>query len=314
MISQAKINELTESSRKIKNSLKSKTIKENILANILNKTNNSERQIIRTCYKRLYNIPIHNDLKGELSDNFKDLCLSMFDTPYEYDARELYKSLNTVPIKYKIIIEIFSSRNNSHLNVINQAYEQFFEKSLKEEISSKISKSFGNFLFLVMSIPRKEEKSISNDDAYKFANFIKEKNSKILKDENIFKDIFLEKSREDLILISRAFFELYKINLYEYIKGLKTDNVDINNKKLTKNILFAVISPSEWFSKKLRKSIKGVNIDYDQLNRIMIYRSDIDIDIIKDYYFINYGNDLEKDLEIIKENSYREVLNNLCRK
>ena len=314
MISQAKINELTEKSKQIKNAIKSNSIKEKILINILITTNNSERQIIRTCYKRLYNIPIQNDINKGLTYNFKDLFLSMFDTPYEYDARELYKSFNSIPVKFKTIIEIFSSRNNSYLNIISQAYEQFFKISLKEEISSKLSKDFSKFIFLTMSIHRKEEKSITNEDAYKLANLLKEKNSDILEDENIFKDIFLEKSREDLILISRAFFELYKINLYEFIKSLKNDDNKEINKKLIKNILFAVISPSEWFSKKLRKSLNTQKMDYSRINRILIYRADIDMDVIKDYYLNNYGNDLEKDIELIKENSYREVLINLCKK
>jgi hypothetical protein len=81
MISQEKINELTESAKKIKNALKSSSKDEKIIVNILNSTTNSERQIIRTCYKRLYNIPIQTDIKNELSTNFKDLCISMFDTP-----------------------------------------------------------------------------------------------------------------------------------------------------------------------------------------------------------------------------------------
>jgi len=219
MISQTKINDLTEKAKQIKKAVKSKPINEKILINILNLTTNSERQIIRTSYKRLFNRPIQNDIKEELKNKFKEICLSMFDTPYEYDSRELYKSLNLNPIKYKVIIEIFCSRNKSHLNIVNQAYEQFFKISLKEDIKKKLSNNFSKFLLAIMETNREEEKSISNDDAYKLAKTIKEKKFKIFEDEKIFINIFLKKSREDLILISRAFFELYKINIYKYIKS-----------------------------------------------------------------------------------------------
>ena len=313
MISQTKINELTEKAKIIKKALKSKIKNEKMLINILSSTNNSERQIIRTCYKRLYNKPIQNDIKEELSNNFKEICLSMFDTPYEYDARELYKSLNANPIKFKIILEIFSCRNKAHFNIVNQAYEQFFKKTLREDIQKKISTKLNKFLLAIMDIPRGEGKTISsNNDAYKLAKIIKEKNFQIFDDENLFKNIFLEKSREDLILISRAFFELYEINLYEYIKSLKDGKFEEKNKKLIKGILFAVINPSEWFSKKLKKAINELNTDYDRLNRIIIYRSEIDLDIIKEYYLLNNGNELNTNFQLIPEDSYREVLTNLC--
>ena len=314
MISQTKINELTEKAKQIKKALKSKPKNENIIINTLNSTNNSERQIIRKCYKRLYNKPIQNDIKEDLTNNFKYLCLSMFDTPYEYDSKELYKSINSNPIKYKIIIEIFSSRNKSHLKITNQAYEQFFKISLREEIKKKLPKKFSKFLLNIMDTPRKEEKSLSNNDIYKFAKIIKEKNIEIFEDENIFKILFLEKSREDLILISRAFYELYKINLYEYLKNLKNGEFEENNKKLVKGILFAVISPSEWFFKKIKKAIKQISYNYKDLIRLIINRSEIDMDCIREYYLIDNGSDFCKDIQEINEDCCREVLINLYMK
>lgn len=312
MISQTKINELTEKAKQIKKAFNSKQNNEKEIINILKSTNNSQRQIIRTCYKRLYNKPIQNDIKELLTNNFKELCLSMFDTPYEYDSRELYKSLNSDQVNFKIIIEIFSSRSKSHLNIVNQAYEQFFNISLREDIQKKLSNNFSKFLLAMMDTPRREERLLSNDDGYELAKEIKENDSQIFDDENIFKNIFLEKSREDLILISRAFFELYKINLYEYIKSLKYGEFEEKNKKLIKNILFAVISPSEWFSKKLKKALNGENYDLDQLNRIIIYRSELDLNKIKDYYLNEYGRELYQDIQSITEDSYRETLINIC--
>ena len=314
MISQTKINELTEKAKQIKNALKSRSKNRDIIINILVLTNNSERQIIRTCYKRLYNKPIQNDLKEELTHNFKDLCLSLFDTPYEYDSKELFKSISSSPIKYKVIIEIFSSRNKSHLNITNQAYEQFFKISLREEFKKKLEEKFFKFLLAIMDTHRKEEISISNDEAYTFAKIIREKKDKIFEDQNLFKNIFVEKSRLDLIIISRAFFELYQINLYKYIKNLNNKEYEENNKRLIKSILFVVISPSEWFCKKIKKTLKDLNNNYNDLSRLIINRVEIDMDIIRDYYAMNNESDLVKDIQNINEDYYREILIALCKK
>lgn len=312
MIKQSKINELTDISKQIKKALKSKPKNEKLLVNILNSTTNSERQIIRTIYKRLYNKPIQNDIKSELNNNFKDFCISMFDTPYEYDSRELYKALNSVPINYKVIIEIFTSRNKSHLNIVIQAYEQFFKISLKEEILKKISNNFSNFLFIIMDTNRSNEKMVSYEDAYNYAKMIKELDINIFSNENIFKSLFVEKSREDLVLISRAFFELYKINLYKHLKNLNNKDSEENNKKLMKGILFFQISPSEWFCKKIKKAISGLKTDFNQLNRILIYRANIDIGDICKYYLLDKGNELYKDIRSLTDDSYGEALVNLC--
>ena len=104
------------------------------------------------------------------------------------------------------------------------------------------------------------------------------------------------------------------MNLYKYIKNLKNENIDENNKKLIKSILFVIISPSEWFCQKIKKALIRPNINFIQLNRIIIFRSEIDINIIRDYYFADNKKELCKDIELIDEDSYREVLINLCMK
>jgi len=54
----------------------------------------------------------------------------MFDTPYEFEAREFKKALSTtIDGDEDIIIEIFSSRPKSHLNMIDLAYQKFYKIS-----------------------------------------------------------------------------------------------------------------------------------------------------------------------------------------
>ena len=88
--------------------LAQKDINEKIIELILTTTKNDERQKIRDNYKKVFHYPIQNDISKIKEKNplLHDISLNMFDTPLEYDARELHKALiNNIDID--TIIEIF---------------------------------------------------------------------------------------------------------------------------------------------------------------------------------------------------------------
>ena len=125
----------------------------------------------------------------------------MFDTLYEFEATELKKALSTtIGGDEDIIIEIFSSRPKSHLNMIDLAYQKFYKISLKEDIQNKLSKDYSKFLLTLMEIDRPEEQAISKEDAYNFAKDLIDNGIKqCATDVNLFKTIFVKKSRKELI-------------------------------------------------------------------------------------------------------------------
>ena len=85
----------------------------------------------------------------------------MFDTPYEFESRELKKALSTtIGGDEDIIIEIFASRPKRHLNMIDLAYQKFYEIFLKEDIQNILSKDYFKFLLTLMEIDRPEEQTI----------------------------------------------------------------------------------------------------------------------------------------------------------
>ena len=67
-----------------------------------------------------------------------------------------------------------------------------------------------------MDNERTSEQTISGDDVYNIANEIIKNGYKLYcNDVDLFTKTFVEKSREDLILISRAYYELTQKDLYE---------------------------------------------------------------------------------------------------
>ena len=324
------LEELLNNSIQFRKALYEKSdIDENIIVDILSTTNNEERQIIRNNYKKIFKCPIQNDINSKITKNnlLHDIALNMFDTPYEYDARELKKALSEKnELNEDILVEIFSTRTKQYLEMVDLAYKNFYEISLKEEIQNTLSKEYANFLFTLMDNERPLEQTISKNQAYEIVEEINKNGIHLYsKDVNMFKKIFVEKSRKDLILISRAYYEIKKKCLYddilENIPENKSNNIKeedkVRNKiiRLIKDLIFAVITPAQFLAQKC--SIALMKFDINSLFRILISRADIDIKSIRDYYFKEVKRDIKKDIkneQNLKNNiNIGKILINICK-
>ena len=283
------------------------------IINILCTTNNEERQLIRKKYKKDYNHPIQMDIKAQLEEKYpllQEISIDMFDTPFEYDARELKKILSEMVADEDLIIEIFCTRPKNYLEIVDLAYKGFYEISLKEEIKNQFQKEFSQYLLAIMETERPKDQTISGEEAEKIAEEI-DKNGYMAYciDIELFKKTFLEKSREDLILISRAFYKKEEQNLYNVFKeeniiqkslfDEQEEEKKLRNKniKLIKGLLFGVITPAQLLAKKCFGALSGFSSDIRTLFRVLINREEIDIHAIRDYYYKETKSDLVKDIE-----------------
>jgi len=308
---QEEIEDLKMKSTQFHDALFENPLDENTLIDVLTSTSNEERQLIRGFYKQAYNNPIQNDIKSQLKDRLCQMAIDMFDTPYEYDARELHTALNSLTNDDSVIIEIFASRPSAYLEIVDLAYNNFFKISLKDEIKKHTSEEFAEFLIALMEVERPTEQSISGNEAYEYAEELKNGElENIGTDVEKFKTVFIDKSREDLILISRAYYERAQKNLYDAIEA----EVPGKNRRLIKAILFAVITPAQWFSKKISKALQGLGGDYNTIRRVLISRAEIDMYAIRDYYFMETNNELRTDIQEDNEDAYTQILTNLSLK
>ena len=305
--------------------LAQKDINEKIIELILTTTKNDERQKIRDNYKKVFHYPIQNDISKikEKNSLLHDISLNMFDTPLEYDARELHKALiNNIDID--TIIEIFCSRPKKSLELIDLAYKNFYEISLKEEIQKKLPKKFSEYILVLMDTERPLEQTLVKNEPFKIAEeIIKNGIKSYINDINMFKNTFVQKSRKDLILISRSYFELCKKCLYDDIieENNRQNNKDNDNNEeniilnLIKNMLFVVITPAEFFSCRSKEALNGPKKNINNLIRILITRREIDIKMIRDYYFTrnksDIKNDIKNDVDLKDNKNVSNILINL---
>ena len=125
-------------------------------------------------------------------------------------------------------------------------------------------------------------------------------------DLDLFKKVFVDKSREDFILISRVFFKNNpkKKNLYQACD----EQVGGDNRELLKALVYAICDASHYFGHNLKKAIVGIGTNTKVLNRILASRSEIDMDVIRERYLGETSRTLVADIKGDTSGDYCKLL------
>ena len=96
----------------------------------------------------------------------------------------------------------------------------------------------------------------------------------------------------ELAAIARHYHKLAGKTILEAIKKEFGDM-----QKLLTTIVYAIISPSEYFATRVNKAIKGWGTNDGLLIRVLVTRDEIDMPQIKQYYKQHYGKDMLADIK-----------------
>lgn len=279
-----------------------------MLFDILLRTSNYERQIIADEYKIKYKKTVFDEINSLISDkDTKYIVTLMFYNYYELDARILHKAFKEGKRDEKAIVEIFASRPHWYLQIVDEEYKKIYGISLKDDLLKEKKCDFITFLLCILSTPRSKTNSIKNQKQAADAaqEIIKKGLKKYGTDVELFKGLFMKRSREDLIMISREFksMEKKKRNLYDAVD----DACPKATRELLKAIIFAVVIPSHYFAYLLKKSIVGLGTDEETLSRVLVTRHEIDMDFIRNYYKLETKNELIDDIKGDTSGSYQKI-------
>jgi len=85
-------------------------------------------------------------------------------------------------------------------------------------------------------------------------------------------------------------------------------------KKLLDNILYTLLAPSEYFTRKINDAIKGLSTNDDKLIRCIITRYSIDMKRVKKYCKRIYQKELLDEMKNDVKGSYERILETLINK
>lgn len=293
--------------------LNKKTLNYDEFFGFLMSTTNYERQIIAEEYKQKFSKTVFEEINAKISNkDTKNIVTLMFYNYYELDARILHKAFKEGKRDEKAIVEIFASRPHWYLQIVDEEYKKIYGISLKDDLLKEKKSDFITFLLCILSTPRSKTNSIKNQKQAADAaqEIIKKGLKKYGTDVELFKGLFVKRSREDLIMISREFksMEKKKRNLYDAVD----DACPKATRELLKAIIFAVVIPSHYFAYLLKKSIVGLGTDEETLSRVLVTRHEIDMDFIRNYYKLETKNELIDDIKGDTSGSYLKICTKLA--
>ncbi|XP_062586906.1 annexin A4-like [Saccostrea cucullata] len=289
----------------LKKAMKGLGTDEESIINILGHRSNAQRQEIKKVYHTLFGKALVKELKSELGGNFENVILALMVPPAEYDADELKRAMKGIGTDEDRLIEILCSRTNDELRAINRAYESKYKTVLEKDIKSETSGDFKRLLVSLLTCGRQENNNIDLQKAETDAKRLYEAGENMWgTDEAVFNSILVLQSYPQL----RAVFDMYSNIAKKDIEDSIKSEMSGDLKAGMLAVVRIVKNKAAFFAKKLYDSMKGLGTDDDDLIRIIVSRSEKDMDEIKKEFQRLYGKTLEDFIKGDTSGDYKNIL------
>jgi len=266
--------------------------KESAIIKVVENTNLEKRLQICIYYSETYGKSLYSELKAKLSGHFKALAIHLFLHPITYYAKLLKKGLKSFGGDEDIILETLSCQNKEEMSQIETCFKKETGKDLIKEIEKNFSGVLKKNLINLISTPRGGDPPNSKKCEKLADLLINVGEGNWAGNDNIFKEVFIQSSGEELILIGRFYYKKTGKNMLDIIEKKITGK----NKILLKEVLYNNIIPQELYAEKIYNSIKGLGTNNSLLARILILRHEIDMNEIADFYKDKYKKDMIDDI------------------
>ena len=281
---------------KFESALKSKD--ENTITEITMNHSNAERVKLRSDYKAKFNRELLDDLKKYTSSDLSTLLISIYRDPVEYDAELLYRAMKGIGTEDDIVIEVISFRSFERLSQIKQKFQELYGNDLVKDIESETSGEYRTALKNLLETERSKNQNPDLDNCKKIAEELNNAN------ESVFVKYFTSLSTEELILVGKEYHKAYKKNLVQLVESKTSGDLQ----KLLKNIMYGLISPSEYFARQIATAVKGVGTNDTQLIRSVVSRADEDMKLIKRYYKKLFQKEMAEEVKADTSGNYQKIL------
>jgi len=282
---------------------------EDTITDIITNRSNDQRQEVREKFPQMYGKKLEDALKDELGGHYEDVVLALFKKPIEYDASELHEAIKGAGTREDVLIEILCSRTNEQIEAIKEEYKKLFDANLADDIQGDTSGNFGKLMFSLVQAKRSEDEDFDEEKAAEDAQALFDAGEgQFGTDESTFNVILASKSFDHLAHTFAHYESLSGKTMEEAIKGEMSGDVEDGMLAIVK----CVRGRSKYFAERLYKSMKGAGTDDRTLIRVMVSRSEVDMQDIKEHFESTYEQSLADFITDDCSGDYKKVLLHLC--
>uniref|UniRef100_A0A671VCV7 Annexin n=1 Tax=Sparus aurata TaxID=8175 RepID=A0A671VCV7_SPAAU len=266
----------------------------------------AQRVEIKQAYFEKYDDELEEVLKKELTGSFENATMAMLDPPQIYFAKELRKAMKGAGTDEDVLVEILCTATNEvcqygilllckdyfviHRFDLSSAHKIFFPhrtgcfiRPLKPLLS----------LFLP-SASRDEGYEVDEDLAQQDATSLFEAGEgRFGTDESTFTYILTHRNYMQLQATFKAYESLSGTDILDTIDSEATGTL----KECYITLVRCAKNPQLYFARRLNAAMKGAGTDEDTLIRIIVGRSEIDLETVKDMYLEKYDVTLKDALD-----------------
>jgi annexin A7/11 len=267
--------------------------KEETCTDIIINNDLEHRLLIAKKYGELYGNPLYEDMKSKLGGHFKELCGYCFLTPMEFNAKMLKRGFKGLSIDDQLIFEILADHTLEEYKQIEEAYKTETGRELRKDIEKNFNGNLRKDILNLMSTERRVNSEPDHKECERLADLlISAGEKKWIEDENIFRDVFILTSPEEMVLVGRYYLKKTGVLLIDAIEK----KVGGKGKNLLREVVYANIIQHELFAEKIYYSIKGLGTNTAVLNRVLAARHGVDMPQIKEIYQWKYKVTLKEDI------------------
>ncbi|XP_058727345.1 annexin D5-like, partial [Vicia villosa] len=275
-----------------------------VVINILAHRDATHCDQIQQEYKTTYSEELSKRLVSELTGNLEAAIVVWMHDPLRRDAEIIRKSL-IVDNNLEAAIEVICSHTPSQLKYLKSFYHIKFGVYLEYDIQTKTSGDLQKILLAYISTPRHEGPEVNRETAHNDAKVLfKAGEKKLGTDEKTFIQIFNERSSAHLAAVNLYYHDMYGHSLKKVVKNEASGNFGLALLTITE----CATNPAKYFAKVLHNAMKGMGTNDDTLIRVIVSRTEIDMQYIKAEYLKKYKKTLNDAVHSVTSGNYRDFL------
>ncbi|CAF1136984.1 unnamed protein product [Adineta ricciae] len=269
--------EVEQDCRQLNKILNESHVDEAAVIRILCNRSVAQRVQIRDVYKNLFHQNLIHVIESSITGNSKNILKILLLSAVERDCYELRRVLKNTHLDENILIELFLVNTNQHIRAILSCYNKFFESTVEQDLLAFPEIPSIRIFLALLQANRPEDDRVDQDEVLDDARYLAESQAKWRADGSTFVRLLCNRSNEHLKQTFAAYQRYTRVDIEDTIR------MDVNT-DLSRTLMAIVRftrNQVRFFAYELKKSLKGLGTNENNLTRIIVSRCEIDMVQIK---------------------------------